>query len=301
MELDKNKSLSDKLWIFILIPLVAAGVLGVGGTGIVWYRGGAIPSFLINAGPFLLVLVTLINIGLSGLAFLEGKKERRLTQDILNESRKDGVIETIVRSIEPLNERLEWDREDLCAPEGNHTSYKTLAFVGTPDYKTIRHVSYYYTNIIDDIGKYDDMKKEYNSNIIDLNETISNYIESGHLPDDILMHLPNHAHEDNVAANSDDLAHIVLTGEKPKSSKDWIWDNFEDIRKTMNELQDIDQFEEEFNEIGKLRRKLFNKNQQIQKKIDDAKSEYCEQYNIRNAEIEDRWEERQKEDEINRY
>lgn len=294
-----DNSVWDLIWTSILISFVIAGIAGVILTVYAWGQGGSIPSFFVDSGPFLLVLVTLINIGLSGLGFLEARKERRLTRKTLAEYRKDGIIETIVQTIEVLTDELRSDEAELETTKDARTTYPKLWGITMPDEELLLDISPLYPDVTDDFDEYLELRDKYKTHRDELEENVEEFIPDG-LNEDQLDDLlkatgssfesvsPNPENDSfykRLRNESSKLAHIVMVAESPDRSKGWIDDNEEEIRDVLLELRSIEEFREDFEKLENLRMELLSKNMEIQKQNSEAKAELKERYNIREAEI----------------
>ena len=148
----RKRSVLNLVGAGILISLIVAGIFSIGLTAYAWSQDLPIPQFLVNAGPFLLVLVTLINIGLSGLGFLEARKERRLTRESLIETRKQGMVETVVRTTEDLTQELQDDQARLEYATEQPVPYPVLPDFEDPSEELLSDISSYYPNIVQTFG-----------------------------------------------------------------------------------------------------------------------------------------------------
>jgi hypothetical protein len=300
--MDGSKSIDltrDSFWATILVSFVIAGIVGVAWTGYAWATGQNIPRTLVESGPFLLVLVTLINIGLSGLGFLEARKERRLTRQTLAEYRKDGIIETIVRLIETTNDQLQIDEIRLKQAQEAPVTYPVLKTAEEPEEELLQDLSPVYPEITADFREYFRYRNEYAKQREKLKEKLIQHVPDG-LTEDRLNELLNatgsslestrpHKEGDSfyqrLSEYSDDLAYVTLRGERPDVTKGWVSDNISDIRDTLIELRSTEEFSDEFEQLETLQEDLITKNREIQEQSSEAKAKLKEQYNISEAEI----------------
>lgn len=296
----------NSVWTIILVSLVIAGIAGVVWAVHAWATGQNIPRALVESGPFLLVLVTLINIGLSGLGFLEARKERRLTRETLRESRKEGIIEMLILTAEALQDELQANKSRFETNNGTARIYPTLPTFEEPDEELLSDLSSHYTNLIEDLEEYGHLRYEYHTHRKELKARLSESIP-GDLDDELLDGLLKATDSNLESMNSDPqgdpfynrldeysekLTYIALMIESPKeaafrnsSSKGWIDDNIDSLCEALAKLRSTDEFRDDFEKLGKLQVSLCSQNEQIQEGIASAKDGLKEQYNISEAEI----------------
>jgi hypothetical protein len=296
----------DSIWAAILVFFVVAGIVGVVWVGYAWTTGQGIPRTLVESGPFMLVLVTLINIGLSGLGFLEARKERRLTRETLRESRKNGVIEMIVLTAEAIQDELRANESRFKTDDGTSRTYPALPTFEEPDEELLSDLSSYYPDLVEDLGKYENIRYEYHTHREEIKTRLNESIP-GNLDDELLDELlkatgsslesvnPNpegDTYYNRLDEYSEKLVHVTLMQELPKeavfgngSSKGWIDDNIASLREVLTKLRSTDEFRDDFEKLDELQTSMASQNELIQERVASAKAELKEQYNISEAEI----------------
>lgn len=282
---DQETSLSDKFWSAILGLLVLIGIVGFVAIIIIGVRGGSIPTFFVESGPFLLVLITLINIGLSGLSFLEGRKERRLTRKTLYESQKPGMVETLIRTTEPLLDSLSQDESVLNTTDGQVTKYTPLDDFRVPHEDLMEDLSYVYPNMAGEIYEYEEKRDCYNEARNQLEKQVAEEIVTTDILLDITTETPYGMSIDHMEGGCEKMAHIVMTGEKPEGCRLWVDNNIDFLRSTLLKLRNTDEFANEFSKIERLRSNTLDKNAEIQDNIPSAKEKINKEYKIRSAEL----------------
>jgi len=296
----------DSVWTTFLVSLVIAGIAGIVWAGYVGVTGQNIPRALVESGPFLLVLVTLINIGLSGLSFLEARKERRLTREALRESRKEGVIEMLVLTAEALQDELRANESRFETDNENSSTYPALPTFEEPDEELLSDLSSHYPNLVEDLEEYENIRYEYYTCRKELKTRLNESIPSN-LDEEVVDELlkatgsslesvsPNpqgNTFYNRLDEYSDNLTHITLMLDSPKeavfgsgSSKGWIDDNLDSLCEVLTKLRSTNEFRADFERLDELQTSMRSQNKLIQKRIGEAKAELKQRYNISEAEI----------------
>lgn len=287
------------LWLIIL-----AGILGVGWVALRWYTGASIPQFLIDAGPVLLVFVTMMYIGVAGLGYLESRKERRIARESLDLHRRDiklkeksGIIDTITSSIDATTEQLQEDKSALSNTINGCQKYPELDDIDLIDKEMLHDIPDRYPDLHLDIPSYISIRRAYDGKRDHVQNQLTEMIPEeldDDTADDLLRATGSSRNE--IAGQGDtfwqrldeysaDLAVVALTGTAPSSSKGWIVDNVADLREALFQLRDSDVLGGEFNELENIRENLVHENKRISSNLDSAKESLKEEYNIRESEI----------------
>ncbi|NHN46387.1 hypothetical protein G9464_02065 [Halostella sp. JP-L12] len=289
-------NISERSWIesiagFVLAAFVITGVISI---ALVMYFNNSIPNSYINLGPLLLVLVTLINIGLSGLGYLESRKERRLNRETLSEYRKDGIIELLARSTKRYMEGFYSDRRKINVETYEFPLYGELEGVPISQFLSediINDIEKHYPDIRDDFSEYIDVRRRYVKQRRTAKEKIKSSI-TDKLPNHISEELHNEgASERSIIHNSEDLAEIVLTGTPPESSTGWVESSLDQTQEPLLEWRKSEELVDCFRSLDCVAKELLTISDKIEEEIEDVEEEVMSTYNITHAEIKSREEE----------
>ena len=304
---DLRQKIRSHLGLIPILFLWSITILGVVGVIVViggWYQGISVPQYFIDSGPLLLVIVTMVNIGLAGLGYIESRKERGLARQTLEIHERDiklkekpAIIDTIGFSIEPTRESLEEDRSQLSQEINGYNVYPELEEVHWVNKELLQDLPEMYPDLHLDIPAYLSIRRAYQG-------------KWGHLKDQFVSQVPDELDDEHadmllratgssleeiggkgdvfwqrIDEYSSDLAIVALTGSPPSTSKGWIEDNIDDIRNALFQLRGVEPLKGDFEELDGIREDLKHENDRISNNVKKTKDSLKDEYDIRESEI----------------
>lgn len=272
----------------ILVPEIVLGVIGVlavVGLGIVLnfgVSGVPLADVWSGYGTVALVLVTLVNVSLSGIALLESRKERQISRDVLKENQRDRVVEYVNEILIGTKNQLRLEQRDIKMGDGVLNDFENFFFNSAKEFEQIDK------SIYNPLTGYSQLKRE----IPGLQDHLINQLSElpvDQWPDDAQERVRNSLPEDrdveDISIPLEAIARFVVYHNINELPSDWVEQTDDRVIVSLSKVKKSELFRGDFDALSGKIASLDKIVENIIGIIDSKQDELVREYDIYPTEL----------------